>query len=60
MLLTRQEAVRGARPALFEDNTPALESVGRVAAGDDDSAAIVGAIRLLLGALGTGVWIEWA
>ena len=59
LLLTCPEAVRGARLVLFEDNTPALENIRRGAAGDDDSVAIVGAIWLLLGVLGTELWIEW-
>ena len=59
LLLTCPDAVRGARLVLFEDNTPALENIRRGAAGDDDSMAIVGAIWLLLGVLGTEVWIEW-
>ena len=59
LLLTCPEVVRGARLVLFEDNTPALENIRRGAAGDDDSVAIVGAIWLLLGVLGTELWIEW-
>ena len=59
LLLTFPEEVRGARLVLFEDNTPALDNMLSGAASDDDSKAIVGAIWLLLGVLGTEVWIEW-
>ena len=55
LLLTCPEVVRGARRALSEVNTPALENIRGGAAGDEDSIAIVGETWRRRGVFGTGL-----